>query len=70
QCPDEASFEAAWAEFTARLAALPLREYEELATQMIKDSVPLYQHQGRQNAPAIPKGKRPELGSGRFPSAF
>jgi putative aldouronate transport system substrate-binding protein len=42
QCPTEAEFEAAWAEFTAKLAALPLREYEELATQMIKDSVELY----------------------------
>ncbi|MDR3085678.1 MAG: extracellular solute-binding protein [Christensenellaceae bacterium] len=39
--PDQ--FEAKWAEFVAVLDALPLKEYEELVTQMIRDSLYLYE---------------------------
>ena len=43
QCtPDK--FESVWAEFTGKLADLPLREYEELATQMIKDGADNYKN--------------------------
>ncbi|MFV0402318.1 MAG: extracellular solute-binding protein [Oscillospiraceae bacterium] len=43
QAGTEENFDAIWDQFAAELAELPLREYEELATQMIKESAPLYQ---------------------------
>lgn len=43
QCKTE-DFDKVWDEFTGKLADLPLREYEELATQMIKDGASLYQN--------------------------
>jgi len=37
-------FDKVWDEFVGKLADLPLREYEELATQMIKESAPNYRN--------------------------
>lgn len=43
QCKTE-DFDKVWDEFAAKLAELPLREYEELATQMIQEGASLYQN--------------------------
>lgn len=43
QCKPE-EFDSVWEEFTGKLADLPLREYEELATQMIQEGAALYQN--------------------------
>ena len=43
QCKTE-DFDKVWDEFAAKLADLPLREYEELATQMIQEGAALYQN--------------------------
>jgi putative aldouronate transport system substrate-binding protein len=42
QAKDDAAFEAIWAEFTGKLADLPLREYEALATEMAQASAKIY----------------------------
>jgi len=44
QSGSDAKFEDIWQEFAGILATLPLREYEELATQMVRDSAYLYQN--------------------------
>ena len=43
QCAPE-DFETVWAEFVSKLDALPLDEYEELATQMIQEGAANYQN--------------------------
>ena len=43
QCAPE-QFDAVWEEFCGKLADLPLREYEALATEMIQEGAPLYQN--------------------------
>ncbi|MDR2513626.1 MAG: extracellular solute-binding protein [Christensenellaceae bacterium] len=42
QAKDDAAFEAMWTEFTGKLADLPLREYEQLATEMAQASAKVY----------------------------
>ena len=44
QAGTEEKFESIWEEFAGILAGLPLRAYEELATQMIKDGAELYKN--------------------------
>ena len=43
QCAPE-QFDTVWEEFCGKLADLPLREYEALATEMIQEGAPLYQN--------------------------
>lgn len=44
QAGTDDKFESIWAEFTGILGDLPLREYEELATQMIQEGAALYKN--------------------------